>query len=512
MRDHLHGDAAALQALIADNESWLIDRILHYAKRQGYTRYTSTLREAWRQSIAGLSAPLLTALQAGMPDVELCPDEDYTADPLTRFGIIEAKRHQERGIEMGMFMGLMKYYRQSYMDLVHRESWDPERHRRIARIVERFFDRIEIGLVTAWYRQDQDEQLAELRRTNRAITNEKNKYVTILESIQSPVAVLDQNGHIDTVNHAWANLFQGQTTPGADYYEALQSSCPPEWLSAEIDACLSNGESENSSRRQVETPRGRRDLSIKIKRMLDVSEKFSGWVVILDDITQQQQAESALMETTIWLTEMFNALEEAVFIVTPEGRIVDANRAARRIFGYAAAELKHRSTRILHEDSQHFEKFSVRVREMLAENENAVLEYTARRKNGEVFPIVVTIARLKKTDGTPLGIVSVLRDISDQKQAEATQRERERLQGALELAGAVCHDLNQPLMAITGYAELILMECPHDAHFRSRLQNLVDLVAKMGSITKKLMHVTRYETKPYLGQQIIDIDKASRSE
>ena len=125
---------------------------------------------------------------------------------------------------------------------------------------------------------------------------------------------------------------------------------------------------------------------------------------------------------------------------------------------------------------------------------------------------MVKVARLKRGDGTPLGLVSVLRDISAQKQAEAAHRRSERLQGALELAGAVCHDMNQPLMAITGYAELILMECTAQDPHRPKLEKMVRQVAKMGSITKKLMHVTRYETKAYLDQQIIDIDKASRGD
>lgn len=49
----------------------------------------------------------------------------------------------------------------------------------------------------------------------------------------------------------------------------------------------------------INTARGGRHLSIGIKRMHDVSEKFSGGVVVLDDVTQQKQAEPALLETTI---------------------------------------------------------------------------------------------------------------------------------------------------------------------------------------------------------------------
>ena len=159
MADQSETDAASLHAIIADNEAWLIDRIIFYAKRQGCTRYTSTLREAWRQSIAGLSAPILTVLEKGMPDVELGPDENFTADPLAGFGITEANRHFERGVNPGMFLGLMKYYRQSYLDLIDQHSPDPASRRRFALTLNRFFDRIEIGLMTAWIAPDKNDSI-----------------------------------------------------------------------------------------------------------------------------------------------------------------------------------------------------------------------------------------------------------------------------------------------------------------------------------------------------------------
>jgi PAS domain S-box-containing protein len=232
-------------------------------------------------------------------------------------------------------------------------------------------------------------------------------------------------------------------------------------------------------------------------------------VIILEDVTLQKEAEATLQETTILLSEMFNALEEAVFICTPGGLIVDANNAAQQLFGYTATELKNQTTELLHVDHDHFEAFTTRVEDTLPAGENASFEYVVRRKNGDPFPVRATVTQMKRADGTPLGIVSILRDISAIKMAEEATRNSERLHGALELAGAVCHDLNQPLMAISGYAELILMDCPEDAPHFPKLKKIVDQVSKLGNITNKLMHVTRYETKTYMDQQIIDIEKAS---
>jgi PAS domain S-box-containing protein len=509
MMDQSRTDARQLTAIVADNEEWLIDRVLAYAKRQGYTRYMPTLRQAWRQSIAGLSEPLIVALKNGPPDIELSPDEDYTTDPLTRFGIIEARRHRKRGVDLSMFLGLMKYCRQSYMDLVDHESKDPEQRQRLSLFLKRFFDRIEIGLVTAWHAPRKDSSVADPRLANRIVTNEKNKYLTIFESMKCPVAVLDLDRCVTAVNHAWAVLFGLSETPGADYYNTDGTGRSVAWLAAELDALDIGGTGEESLEKSIDTSEGVRHFIVTFKRMLDVSEKFTGIVVTLNDITQQKEAETALQETTIWLTEMFNALEDAVFIETPNGRIVNANHAVRDIFGYTVEELKDRNTEILHVNRDRFEAFTAKVREALAKEDKATFEYPARRKNGEFFPAMIYIARLKKADGSPLGIVSILRDISALKEAEEAASKSDRFEGALELAGAVCHDMNQPLMAITGYAELLLMDCPKDSHFSGKLNKIAEQVAKMGDITQKLMRVTRYETKAYLDQRIIDIDKAS---
>jgi hypothetical protein len=75
-------DAATLCDIIANNEDWLIDRILLYARRQGFNHCASTLREAWRLSIHGLSAPILSALGKGIRDMEFKPDEEQIPDDL----------------------------------------------------------------------------------------------------------------------------------------------------------------------------------------------------------------------------------------------------------------------------------------------------------------------------------------------------------------------------------------------------------------------------------------------
>jgi len=88
--------------------------------------------------------------------------------------------------------------------------------------------------------------------------------------------------------------------------------------------------------------------------------------------------------------------------------------------------------------------------------------------------------------------------------------QEEKLQGILEMAGAVCHELNQPLQLIAGYTELSLTELSQDDPMFESITKIKVHVDKMGEITKKLMGITSYETKHYGGRtKIVDIDRSS---
>lgn len=87
--------------------------------------------------------------------------------------------------------------------------------------------------------------------------------------------------------------------------------------------------------------------------------------------------------------------------------------------------------------------------------------------------------------------------------------EKEKLQGVLEMAGAICHELNQPLMAISGYSELLLMDIPENKPQHINLRKIKEQVDRLGVITRKLMKITKYKTKSYLNGSIIDINEAS---
>lgn len=89
---------------------------------------------------------------------------------------------------------------------------------------------------------------------------------------------------------------------------------------------------------------------------------------------------------------------------------------------------------------------------------------------------------------------------------------RGRLRGVVEMAGAVCHELHQPMQAILGLAEMVRRELdasPGPGRILDRVAALEKEVCRMREITGKLTRITRYETRDYPSGRIVDLDRSA---
>lgn len=304
-----------LGQLIAENEEWLMRRILKYAREHDYVKYTSTLEEAWRLSIANLSQALTNALQTYQQPPELNPDQDYRTDPIASFGVEEARKHRARGLTLGMFLSLMKYYRQCYLDLIGESGFEARTRKHCRYFVERCFDRIELGLCTEWASATDISQLEALQSANRFMTNEKNKYLTIFESLHDPAILLDKDHIVTNMNHAAAQLFMGASVPGDMYYDDRPSVDSLPWLADALANLLASEETKVSFEKTLETPNGLRHFDVKLERMLDVSDKFSGTIVLLTDLTERKRA-AVMAERERLARELHDSVTQTLYSLT----------------------------------------------------------------------------------------------------------------------------------------------------------------------------------------------------
>jgi len=110
-------------------------------------------------------------------------------------------------------------------------------------------------------------------------------------------------------------------------------------------------------------------------------------------------------------------------------------------------------------------------------------------------------------DGQVFAMLAI-EDITDLKQQEQNRIEQEKLSAVLETIGAVCHEMNQPLMALMGYTDLLLYDLKKEDTNRENLTEIKTQTGRLALITRKLSRITQYRTKKYLSDEILDIDAA----
>ncbi|MBW1909753.1 MAG: PAS domain S-box protein [Deltaproteobacteria bacterium] len=218
------------------------------------------------------------------------------------------------------------------------------------------------------------------------------------------------------------------------------------------------------------------------------------------------QVEEKLKAVREYSQNIIDSSNDMIISVDNDRRIVEFNRAAEENFGYRKEEVLGKHVSMLYKDPGDGEIRSKKARD----SGEMVSEITNVRKDGSTFPAFLSATVLKNTAGEVIGVMGISRDMTDRKRAEEERLQRERLEGVLELAGAACHELNQPMQTISIYLELILVETPEDSQFRERLKTIQKQIARMSEITGKLRKITKYETREYVGGiKIFDIDKSS---
>ncbi|MEJ2366462.1 MAG: PAS domain S-box protein, partial [Deltaproteobacteria bacterium] len=143
----------------------------------------------------------------------------------------------------------------------------------------------------------------------------------------------------------------------------------------------------------------------------------------LEESTRELAAKNVELKKSQYLLEKtFASLEEVVLLVDladpSTRRIVAANPAARRVFGYSEEELIGRSTEMLHVNKAMFERFGSELAAALDAKGVYQCEFQMRHKDGSIILTEHIVSEVLDESGKRTSAVSGIRDISERKEAE----------------------------------------------------------------------------------------------
>ncbi len=225
-------------------------------------------------------------------------------------------------------------------------------------------------------------------------------------------------------------------------------------------------------------PNGRKALLDTLKTPYWLPDgTLIGVVGLSRDITDQKRAQEALRESETRLRAITESAQDAIIMMDSRGRVSFWNPAAERIFGFGRDQVIGQQLHQLIAPSRYHQAQSVAWRDFLQTGAgsavNRVTELQACRKNGEEFPIELSLSAIRLEDGW--NAVGVVRDITSRRQAEETLlASNHRLEEATHLAHELAvqanlasaakseflanmsHEIRTPMNGILGMTSLLL--------------------------------------------------------
>lgn len=156
--------------------------------------------------------------------------------------------------------------------------------------------------------------------------------------------------------------------------------------------------------------------------------------------TLEHAVEAVAVDPRLHLAALVDSSDDAIVSKTLDGIILTWNRAAERLFGYAAEEIVGRSILTLIPPELHYEEDEI-LRKLRSGERIEHHETVRMKKSGERFAIAVTISPIRDDNGKIVGASKIARDITAQKRLNES---RFRLAAIVESAedAIVSKDLN----------------------------------------------------------------------
>jgi PAS domain S-box-containing protein len=213
-----------------------------------------------------------------------------------------------------------------------------------------------------------------------------------------------------------------------------------------------------------------------------------------------------------YLIGVFDSFPAALVSLDTSLRIIMFNRAAEELTGFAASEVTgRRVTAIIRLGRLRYVTRILR-KEGTFPADGFITKLRVR--DAAEVPVRLVLSPLGPSRGTLAGILCVASDLKQVKRFQGKLLEAERLSALSEIAAGLNHAINNPLCAILGNTQLLLMDRERlDPAAIRKLRSIEREISRIKKIAEHLPGITRPRVKDYVGgRRMLDLDGVGRPE
>ncbi|MGD8552998.1 MAG: PAS domain S-box protein [Anaerolineales bacterium] len=216
-----------------------------------------------------------------------------------------------------------------------------------------------------------------------------------------------------------------------------------------------------------------------LKRMQFFAGQLTGAI-------KRKQALADLEQSEANYRDIFEGVQDAIFVQSMDGRILDVNRRACEMYGWEREEMLSMTVLDLVPEGHPVVLPSELVERGAIEN---VFETVNVRASGETFPVEIT-TRIQQLFGEQAMLV-VVRDVTEARHAQKRAHLQDRLAAVGQLAAGIAHDFNNILGTIILYSELMMDSETLAPKERDRLSTIIKQAQRGSTLTAQILDFSR---------------------
>lgn len=226
---------------------------------------------------------------------------------------------------------------------------------------------------------------------------------------------------------------------------------------------------------------------------------------IARDISERKLADQVLSRSEERFRTILDEMDNGYFELDSHGYYIFVNDAMCKILGLSRSDIiaKHFSAFVDPADEKFLENIVYIEQTVSRGDKVSGIFGTIIKGDGTRRIIGISISAMKDHEGRIVGVRGITRDITDRMKMEQQLVIASKLASIGELAAGVAHEINNPLTAITGFAQLLIAEEGLPAQVKQDLEKIYLQSQRAAKIVQNLLTFSRsYQ----LERQVIDIN------